>query len=324
MARRRPALVHGLLIIDKPVGCTSHDVVDRVRRVLSERRVGHSGTLDPDASGVLVVGVGQATRLLRFVDVAGIGETPTTSKRYTGTVVLGSQTDTLDASGTVTATFDMSETIASLTVERVRAVVEAHLLGDIDQVPPMVSALRVDGRRLHELAREGIEIEREARPVTIHSFEVVEIRGNEIDIDVTCSSGTYVRSLAADLGRLLGGGGHLRDLRRTAVGPFTLDDATPLSDFESLDESSARERLLPVLETCRSLTKVHVDAERRSQIAVGKVLPRSMFPGSPPWAVVAPGADGLDELIAVYEPFANAKVGDDMARPIVVLVTPGQ
>lgn len=324
MARRRPALVHGLLIIDKPVGCTSHDVVDRVRRVLSERRVGHSGTLDPDASGVLVVGVGQATRLLRFVDVVGIGETSTTSKRYTGTVVLGSQTDTLDASGTVTATFDMSDTIASLTAERVRAVVEEHLLGDIDQVPPMVSALRVDGRRLHELAREGIEIERESRRVTIHSFEVVEIRGNEIDIDVTCSSGTYVRSLAADLGRLLGGGGHLRDLRRTAVGPFTLDDATPLSDFESLDESSARERLLPVLETCRSLTKVHVDAERRSQIAVGKVLPRSMFLGSPPWAVVAPGADGHDELIAVYEPFANAKVGDDMARPIVVLVTPGQ
>lgn len=332
MARRRPATVHGLLVIDKPIGCTSHDVVDRVRRVLGERRVGHSGTLDPDASGLLLVGVGQATRMLRFLDMAQVDGTATTFKAYTGTVVLGTETDSLDASGAVTARHDMSSAIAASTVESLQKLVDEHLVGDIEQVPPMVSALRVEGKRLHELAREGIEVERNARPVTVHSFEIVAMRrqqsdngvsdSGEIDIRVACSSGTYIRTLAADLGRLLGGGAHLRDLRRIAIGAFDISEAIPLAAFEQLDQDSARASLLPVLETCRSLVQVAVTPEQRSAISVGAVLPRSTFVGAPPWAVVQESASGEKELLAVYEPFANERVGDDKARPIVVLVSP--
>src|SRR4051794_38464623 len=152
MARRRPPTVHGLLVVDKPAGVTSHDVVGVLRRRLGERRIGHAGTLDPDATGVLLVGVGRVTRVLRFLTALG--------KRYHGEVVFGTTTSTLDAAGEFTGTFAM----ADLTPERVRDAATT-LTGPILQVPPMVSALKVDGRRLHELAREGIEVEREARPV---------------------------------------------------------------------------------------------------------------------------------------------------------------
>lgn len=322
MARRRPATVHGLLVVDKPVGCTSHDVVDRVRRVLGERRVGHSGTLDPDASGLLLVGVGQATRLLRFVDTVSIDGRATTSKTYTGTVVLGTETDSLDASGVVTASHDMSEVIASMTVDSIQALVDAHLLGDIEQVPPMVSALRVDGKRLHELARAGVDVEREARPVTIHAFDIVSVHAGAIDVHVSCSSGTYVRTLAADLGRLLGGGAHLRDLRRIAIGAFDIAEAIPLAELESLDLEEARSRLLPVLETCRSLTRVSVAQEVRDAMSVGAVLPRTAFVGEPPWAAIFEAPAVEPELVAVYEAFSNDKVGPNMTRPIVVLAAP--
>ena len=150
MARRKPATTHGLAIVDKPIGVTSHDVVGMLRRRFGERQVGHGGTLDPDATGVLVVAVGMATRLLRFVEK--------TQKEYVGDVVLGVETDTLDAAGRVTATHDMS----TVTLEAARAAA-AQLTGPIQQIPPMVSAIRVDGKRLHELAREGIEIERQPR-----------------------------------------------------------------------------------------------------------------------------------------------------------------
>ena len=322
MARRRPAVVHGLAVIDKPSGCTSHDVVDRVRRVLGERKVGHSGTLDPDASGLLLIGVGNATRLLRFLDIAHLGGRTTTFKSYTGTVVLGTETDSLDASGSVTAEYDMSDVIASMTVESIQAVVDAHLTGDIDQIPPMVSALRIDGRRLHELAREGIEVEREARRVSIHSFTVSAVRGNSIDVRVACSSGTYIRSLAADLGRLLGGGAHLENLRRTAIGAFDIAEAIPLDDFERLGSDEARASLLPVLETCRALSALHVTPEQRQAISVGAILPRDTFAGEPPWAAVFDDPGQPPELLAVYEPFGNERVGENMARPAVVLVSP--
>ncbi|MFM7964482.1 MAG: tRNA pseudouridine(55) synthase TruB, partial [Actinomycetota bacterium] len=198
---RKPATVHGFVVVDKPAGITSHDVVSRLRRRFSERRVGHSGTLDPDATGVLIVALGNATRLLQF-----LGDLP---KSYSGEVVFGIATFTLDASGEVTATCDMS----ALSVERVREATKA-LTGEILQVPPMVSAIKVGGRRLHEIAREGGEVERAPRPVTIHRFvvgDVVErVDANPVvAIDVTCSSGTYIRTLAADLGELLGGVAHL-------------------------------------------------------------------------------------------------------------------
>jgi tRNA pseudouridine55 synthase len=323
MARRKPAQVHGLLVVDKPAGMTSHDVVDKARRILGERKIGHSGTLDPDATGVLLLGVGDATRLLRFLDNVTIDGRSTTSKSYTGTVVLGTETTTLDAAGEVTATYDMSAIIDGLTVDKVQTIVDGNagqqLLGDVMQVPPMVSALKVDGKRLHELAREGIEIEREARPVTVHSFAVLAVRGNEIDIDVTCSSGTYIRTLAADLGTLMGGGAHLKNLRRTSIGRFAVSDAVALDEL-SADDSEPHSYLRPVIECVRGLTRFDADADVRAAVAVGKVLPASVFEGygPAPWAVV----DADERLIAVYEPFSNEKVGADMARPSIVLITP--
>jgi tRNA pseudouridine55 synthase len=191
--------------------------------------------------------------------------------------------------------------MGEVSVAAAQAVVDEHLTGPIEQIPPMVSAIKVDGRRLHELAREGIEIERAPRPVTISRFEVGE--GSEpgvLSIEVTCSAGTYVRTLAADLGRLLGGGAHLRDLRRTAVGAFTIDEADGPDDC----------RLLPVDTAVRGLARVDVDAATASLIANGRVLPR--FDGEGPWALFGPAGT----LLAVYEPFRATE-----AKPSVVLPT---
>lgn len=278
-----------MCVVDKPAGVTSHDVVGMLRRRFGERQVGHAGTLDPDATGVLVAGVGMATKLLRFVEA--------TTKRYTGEVVLGVETATLDAAGEVTATHDM----AAVTVDDARRAVAAHLVGRIEQVPPMVSAIKVGGRRLHELAREGIEVERAPRAVTVHSFAVDP--GPEpgvLAIAVECSPGTYVRTLAADLGRLLGGGAHLRNLRRTAVGDLTIEQAGPPEACE----------LLPVDVAVRALQRVDVDAPTAELVAHGRVL--GAFGGDGPWALFAPGG----ELIAVYEPFRATE-----AKPSVVLPT---
>lgn len=340
MARRKPAQVHGILVVDKPRGCTSHDVVDRVRRVLGERKVGHSGTLDPDATGVLLVGVGDATRLLRFVDMVLINGEMTTLKTYQGSIVLGSETDSLDSTGTVIATHDMDAIVESLSQGDVQALVNRNFHGPIMQIPPMVSAIRVEGRRLHELAREGIVVERSSRPVTVHDLRILDIRGPIIDIEVSCSSGTFVRSLASDIGRALGGGAHLCDLRRTAVGRFTLDTAVTLEHLESLDAVAAREILQPIVAGVAGLSTLAASEEMAAAVAVGKVLPASLFNGPPPWAVVVspqevsdleePAEKRLEEssdklptkLLAVYEPFANDRVGEGMARPLVVLARP--
>ena len=289
MARRRPPTVHGVCIVDKPAGVTSHDVVQSLRRRLGERRVGHAGTLDPDATGVLVVAVGSATRLLTFVG----GQ----EKRYTGEVVLGIETDTLDAAGVVTARHEMGP----VDLEHVRDLVAEHLTGPIMQVPPMVSALRVDGRRLHELAREGVEVEREPRPVTVYAFDVLgEVDPGVLSISVTCSAGTYIRSLAGDLGRLLGGGAHLRNLRRTAIGSFTEDRAAAPEDCA----------LLPIRTAVEHLPTVTVDEATANRVRLGQVLER--FDGDGPWAVL----DEAGELLAVYEVFRDRGV-----KPAVVLVT---
>ncbi|HEY5662571.1 MAG TPA: tRNA pseudouridine(55) synthase TruB [Ilumatobacter sp.] len=292
MARRRPATVHGLCVVDKPAGITSHDVVAMLRRRFAERQIGHAGTLDPDATGVLVVAVGMTTKLLRFIEK--------TTKRYEGEVVLGVETSTLDSSGEITATHDMS----AVTVDDARAVAARHLTGAIEQIPPMVSAIRVDGRRLHELAREGIEVERAPRPVTIHALSVEP--GGEpgvLAIAVECSAGTYIRTLAADLGHLLGGGAHLRNLRRTAVGGFGIDEAG------APDECA----LLPVEAAVRGLARVDIDAPTVGLVADGRVLPRPAdAAGDGPWAVFGP--DGT--LLAVYEAFRGGTV-----KPAVVLPT---
>jgi tRNA pseudouridine55 synthase len=283
----------GIAVVDKPAGWTSHDVVATARGLLGTRKVGHSGTLDPDATGVLVLGVGRATRLLTFL--SGLG------KRYVGEVVLGTATSTLDASGVVTGTWDM----AAVGLPAVRAAA-AGLTGAIDQVPPMVSAKKLDGRRLHELARAGVEVERAAVPVRVDEFSVGEpVEPGVYPIDVSCSSGTYIRSLAADLGTALGGGAHLRALRRLAVGPYGIDEAVTL-------EALAPERLLPPSAALRGRPSVNVGDEVAALVANGRVLDETVLgaAGEGPWAVL--GLDGA--LLAVYERHHPGTV-----KPAVVL-----
>lgn len=300
MARRSgPAGPDGLAVVDKDAGWTSHDVVAKSRGLLGTRKVGHSGTLDPDATGVLLLGVGKVTRLLRYLGL--------TSKRYTGVVVLGTATASLDASGEVTGTWDM----ARVSLDEVRAAAQ-RFTGDILQTPPMVSAIKIDGRRLHDLAREGIEVERAPRPVTVHQLEVREpVAPGWFPIEVECSSGTYIRSLAADIGTALGGGAHLRDLRRTAIGSFTDAGAVPL-------EALTPEGLLSPADAMRDLTVVRVDDAVAVDVGHGKVLAADVLSidasSAGPWAVLGP--DG--SLLAVYERHRAGAV-----KPGVVLVGAG-
>lgn len=274
--------VNGLVVVDKPAGCTSHDVVAKCRKAFGTRKVGHAGTLDPDVTGVLVVAVGKLTRLVRYIGAH--------SKSYAGEIALGTSTSTLDASGEETGRADMSE----VTIAQVRDAA-AGLTGDILQVPPMVSAVRVGGRRLHEMAREGLEVEREARPAIVHRFEVVqETEPGVFQVEVVCSPGTYVRTLAADLGRALGGLAHLRALRRTAVGPFALDEAVDLRSIES--EGTAV--LMPAREAVRGMSAVELDERQADDLAHGRRLSADSVgaEGSPgPWAAFGPGG----ELVAV-------------------------
>jgi tRNA pseudouridine55 synthase len=276
-------MTEGIAFVDKPAGWTSHDVVAKSRGLLGTKKVGHAGTLDPDATGLLVLGVGRATRLLTFL--SGLDKT------YTGEAVLGVATASLDASGEVTGTWDM----AGVTLGQVRAAA-VGLAGDIDQVPPMVSAKKIAGRRLHELAREGVEVERPPVRVHVARFDVGEPTAPCVfPITVTCSSGTYVRSLAADLGTALGGGAHLRNLRRLSVGPFDVDEAVPLDQL-------GPDRVLPPLTAFRGQNPVVVDDEAAAAVRHGAVLPLDRLgvgsdePG--PWPVV----DGGGSLLAVYLP----------------------
>ena len=267
-------------------------MVARCRRALGQRRVGHAGTLDPDATGLLLVGAGRVTRLLRFL--SGL------PKGYEGELELGTATTTLDASGQVTGTWDMS----GLSPEQVAGAAR-RLTGPIMQVPPMVSAVHVEGRRLHELAREGRTVERAPRPVRVDRFTVSPLGGAAYAFDVVCSSGTYVRSLVDDLGRDLGGGAHLRRLRRVSVGPFRVADAVPL-------DAVGPGALRPPAEALAFLERLVVGGDQLRAVTHGRRLSRaalSQDPAGPgggsqeaagptgagPWAVVDPGG----ELVAV-------------------------
>jgi tRNA pseudouridine55 synthase len=269
-----------MVVVDKEAGWTSHDAVARCRRIFSQRRVGHAGTLDPDATGVLLVGLGRFTRMLRFL--TGL------PKSYEAEVVLGSATHTLDASGEVTGTWDMSE----VTLTDVREAA-ASLTGVIDQVPPMVSARKVGGKRLHELARAGIEVDRVARPVTVSRFDVHPTPDPGVfRIEVDCSTGTYVRVLAADMGEALGGGAHLRNLRRTRIGSFGVDEASTLGTITEANVLSAAQAL-------RDLPQVELDAEMTRSVSHGLALDRVSVgaTGDGPWGLL----DHDGHLLAVYE-----------------------
>ena len=290
----------GLVVVDKAAGWTSHDVVAKLRGVYGQKRVGHAGTLDPDATGVLLVGLGRVTRLLRYLQEAG--------KEYRGRVVFGVATDTLDASGAVLERTEMAVTRDALD-RAARAFV-----GDIEQVPPMVSALKVGGRRLYELARAGEEVERAARPVHISELVVEELEPGlypEATIRVACSSGTYIRTLAADLGAALGGCAHLGGLRRLRVGSFVLDEARPIEAIEA-DPDGA---VLAPTEAMRDLETVRVDAERARGVAHGATFAApaliGVSEGAGPFAVV----DDAGALLAVYERRGGG------VKPSVVLVT---
>ena len=283
---------HGVAVIDKPATWTSHDVVAKCRGVFGSRKVGHSGTLDPAATGVLVLGVGKATRLLRFLT-----DLP---KTYVGEIVLGVETSTLDADGEISATHDMS----AVTDDQVRTAA-LGFVGPIMQVPPMVSAVRVKGRRLYEIAREGKEIERHPRAVEVYRYELEPVAGEPgvWRCEVECSSGTYIRSLAADLGTALGGGAHLRSLRRVAVGGFTIDEAT------SVDSPVLR----PLSDAVGHLDTRVVSDEVAVRVGYGQMLEANVLMiasgDEGPWAVM----NTAGELLAVYGP------GQQLAKPMVVI-----
>jgi len=276
----------GLLLVDKPSGITSHDVIDHVRRAVGTRKVGHAGTLDPLATGLLLVGVGRATRLLRF-----LSDLP---KTYEGTAMLGVETDTLDADGIVVRRTDVSVDRSEL--ERVVAA----RVGESMQTPPAYSAVKVGGRPLHEAARKGEELQAAARPVVVESFEVTSFDRETFGFAVTCSSGTYVRVLIADVGAELGAGAHLKRLVRTGIGPFSVADARA---------PDAPGEPLPVERVVAHLPRLELDPEEAIAAGHGRVLGPASIEG--PYGVFAPGG----RLIGVYR--------DDgaKARPEVILAS---
>jgi tRNA pseudouridine55 synthase len=277
--------VEGLMLVDKPSGVTSHDVVDMVRRSLRTRKVGHAGTLDPMATGLLILGVGRATRLLRY-----LGDL---SKSYAATGRLGEETDTLDADGQI---------VRSASVDVSRAEIEgacAALVGDSLQTPPAYSAVKVGGRKLYQAARKGDALEAPARRIRVDAFEVSAFDGRDVEVRIACSGGTYVRVLVADVGRALGCGAHLVRLRRTAIGPFRVEDARPADVGEPL----------PIERAIEHLPSVHLDAEEARAASHGRLLGPAAIDG--PYAVFGP--DGA--LKGIYRD-AGAS-----ARPEVVLAS---
>ena len=269
---------NGVLVVDKPAGMTSHDVVDRVREIFATRKVGHAGTLDPDATGILVLGLGTATRLLPFAQ-----EGP---KRYAAEAVFGRTTTTQDASGEVIETKPVE--VDEKDIRRALA----RFVGEIEQIPPMVSAVRVDGERLYKKARRGETVERKPRSVTIHDFALTAFddKGVSASFDVVCSPGTYVRTLVHDLGQELGCGAHLAGLRRTEASGFREGDAMPLAEVTP-------QALRPTLEIVRSLPELTLDLEAAALVGDGRPLP--VADDIEEAGKVALVLDG--ELVAVYE-----------------------
>jgi len=298
----------GLVIVDKPGGMTSHDVVARVRRLAGTRKVGHAGTLDPMATGVLVVGVEKATRLLGFLTL--------TEKEYDATIRLGQSTSTDDAEGEITGGATTAGVSAAVLTHHQLAMAVAGLTGEIEQVPPAVSAVKVDGQRAYRLTRAGAAPELKSRPVTVYEFTVTAVRrdGPLLDLDATvrCSSGTYIRALARDLGAALGTGGHLTRLRRTRVGGYRIEDA------RTLDQLARRFEVLPLAQAAaaafpsRTLT-----ADEARRLAHGGRL--TVSSAAVPATEAAPAAPAT---AAAYAPDGTliALVAEEsgQARPLVV------
>ena len=284
----------GFLVVDKPAGRTSHDIVDEARRWLGTRRVGHLGTLDPQATGVLPLAIRQATKLIPFIEAK--------QKIYDGTVVLGIETDTLDAEGEVVArhTGPLPERDAVLTAL-------ARFRGDIQQVPPMYSAVKKDGVPLHRLARQGIDIEREPKWITIEEILLTRFESPEFDLRVRCSTGTYVRVLAADLGRVLGCGAHLSALRRTESGPFRIEQARSLADCAAAAAANELEgRLIPPA-AALGFPVLAVSGEQQRRLQNGGDLASGDLHREPPGTRVSI-VDEAGKVLAVTELGADRRL----------------
>jgi tRNA pseudouridine55 synthase len=277
-------VVSGVLVVDKPVGLTSHDVVQIIRRGTNIRRAGHTGTLDPRASGVLVVLIGPAVRLSEYVSAS--------DKRYQATIRLGSSTDTFDAEGRITS----SASVDSITEEQFEEILEQYV-GEIEQVPPPYSAIKIGGRKAYEMAREGEEVNLEPRVIQVYSLELLEWDPPEAVVDVFCSSGTYVRSLANDLGNALGVGAHLVGLRRTKSGRFTLRDAVPLRRLqEAFVAGDWYKHLIPAAEALADWPMVELDGDQVELVRHGHRVQADS--GSKGWAR---GVSEQGDLVALLE-----------------------
>ncbi|MCP3977087.1 MAG: tRNA pseudouridine(55) synthase TruB [bacterium] len=295
--------MNGFLLVDKPTGWTSHDVVAKVRGLARLKKVGHAGTLDPMATGLLVLGLGNATRLLRFVQ--GL------PKEYDATALLGVATDTLDADGAVLEREPMP-----VTADEVTAVLD-RFRGPILQTPPMVSARKVGGRRLYELARAGETVEREARPITIHELELTDFAPSdypEASFRVVCSTGTYIRTLADDIAAALGGRAHLVSLRRVRNGSLNVSDATTMEELTAAAEAEALgTHVVPAARALSDLPAVTVAAELVAAIGNGRRFESEMLD-------IAPGLSGLVRVLdPAGELLAVSSVTDGRVAPEVVL-----
>lgn len=290
-------IVSGVLVVDKPIGLTSHDVVQIIRRGTGIRRAGHTGTLDPRASGVLVVLIGPAVRLSEYVAAS--------DKRYQATIRLGSSTDTYDSEGAVTET----KAWENITEEEFNRVLQ-KFIGEIEQVPPPYSAVKVKGKKAYDLAREGEEVDLHPRIIQVYHLEVLEWAPPEVVIDVYCSSGTYVRSLANDLGKELGCGAHLIGLRRTKSGKFTLRDAIPLRKLQEAFETGTWYRyLIPAAEALAEWPMVELDADQVELVRHGHRVPGE--PNEKGWAR---GVSQQGDLVALLE--YDAETGEWQPRKV--------
>jgi tRNA pseudouridine55 synthase len=282
------SVVSGVLVVDKPVGLTSHDVVQIIRRGTNIRRAGHTGTLDPRASGVLVILIGPAVRLSEYVSAS--------DKRYQATIRLGVSTDTYDAEGEYVEPIRPTVSVNDITEDQFQDAL-MQFVGEIKQVPPPYSAVKVQGRKAYEIARNGEEVELEPRTINVYSLDLLEWSPPEAVVDVFCSSGTYVRSLANDLGKALGCGAHLVGLRRTKSGRFTLRDAVPLRRLqESFTAGNWYQHLIPAAEALGDWPMVELDADQVELVRHGHRVPAEA--DSTGWAR---GVSEAGDLVALLE-----------------------
>jgi tRNA pseudouridine55 synthase len=280
--------ISGVLVVDKPVGLTSHEVVQIIRRGTNIRRAGHTGTLDPRASGVLVILIGPAVRLSEYVSAS--------DKRYQAVIQLGTSTDTYDADGQI-----LSHNLVNISEDEFEEALQTFV-GEIEQIPPPYSAVKVKGRKAYEIARKGEEVDLAPRKITVYSLELLEWAPPEVVIDVYCSSGTYIRSLANDLGKMLGCGAHLVGLRRTKSGRFTLRDAAPLRKLrESFDTGTWNQYLIPAAEALSDWPAIELNSEQIDAVRHGHRVAAESGIGK-----MARGISEQGDLVALLEFDPNA------------------